>query len=142
VNQWEHQRHDSVLHENDPRRAPFSQLLVELHERYRRPLFVAETSSSGDDRSRWLSGIYSECLRAMRAGVDLHGICLYPILGMDDWHSGEYRAMGLWDCDRDGRRAPHQPLMETLRTLQARMAYSPSPIPHRRPAERVFAGIA
>jgi hypothetical protein len=118
VNQWEHQRHDSVLHENDPRRAPFSSLLYELYDRYRRPLFVAETSSCGDDRSRWLTNIHAECLRAMEAGVDLHGVCLYPILGMTDWHTGDYRPMGLWDRDESGGRAIHAPLREALRELQ------------------------
>jgi hypothetical protein len=141
VNQWEHQRHDSVLHENDPRRAPFSQLLIELHERYRRPIFISETASSGDNRARWLHDIHAEAIRAMQAGVDLHGICLYPILGMTDWHTGEYRAMGLWDGCDEGRREPHAPLMDALKSLQTGMNVASALTPRRR-SERKLARIA
>jgi len=122
VNQWEHQRHDSVLSESDPRRVPFSTLLIDLHERYRRPLFVSETASIGDDRADWLVRIVSECRSAMNAGVDLHGVCIYPVLGMTDWHTGEYRQMGLWDIDprtdSGHPRRIHEPLSAVIQEMQ------------------------
>ena len=37
---------------------------------------------------------------ALRRGVRLHGICLYPILGMPEWHEPEVIVrMGLWDLE-------------------------------------------
>src|SRR5262249_1350132 len=37
-----------------PRSRPFRQLLVEAWERYRRPLFIAETGAEGSARPAWL----------------------------------------------------------------------------------------
>jgi hypothetical protein len=142
VNQWEHQRHDSVLPENDPRRTPFSTLLCDLDNRYHRPIFVAETSSSGDDRERWLRNIAAECWKAMDAGVDLHGICIYPILGMTDWHTGEYRQMGLWDqTGSQESRDVYPPLLATLHELNRKM--QPVKTTYRRQASNMTsAGVA
>jgi beta-glucosidase/6-phospho-beta-glucosidase/beta-galactosidase len=121
VNQWEHQRHDSVLAEDDPRRVPFTDLLCGLYDRYEHPLLVAETSSCGDDRARWMDNITRQCLAAMQRGADLHGICAYPILGMIDWHTGDFRPMGLWDHTQDGTRVVHSPTLSVLRLWQQRI---------------------
>ncbi|MCC6730203.1 MAG: glycoside hydrolase [Chthonomonadales bacterium] len=118
VNQWEHGRPERVLGDDDPRRAPLSALLRHLDARYEAPLFVSETASIGADRPRWLRGIGLECLEAIEHGVDLHGLCLYPVLGMHDWESGEYRAMGLWDVQPDMRRILHRPTAAALGDLQ------------------------
>ncbi len=142
VNQWEHQRHDSVLAENDPRRTAFSTLLCDLHDRYHRPMFIAETSSTGDDRPRWLADTTAECRKAMDMGVDLHGVCIYPILGMTDWHTGEYRRMGLWDnAYMSGRRDVYAPLLAVLRSLERQMNPAAA-IPAYRRAEQPSASVA
>src|SRR5262249_26547631 len=86
-NQWEHTRPHCVLAPDDPRHLPFSELLRQLSARYGRPILVSETSSHGEFRASWLRDIGAECLRAVRRGVDLHGLCLYPILDMFDSHA-------------------------------------------------------
>jgi beta-glucosidase/6-phospho-beta-glucosidase/beta-galactosidase len=127
-NQWEHLRPDNVLAEEDPRRMPFRTLLYELHARYRRPIVVAETSSHGEFRASWLRDTGIECLAAMEMGVDLHGLCIYPIVDMFDWHNATDPmplSMGLWDLHRDRHgllaRIPHRPMVRELDRLQRRL---------------------
>jgi hypothetical protein len=132
VNQWEHGRPENVLSDSDPRRAPFSDLLIELHHRYRRPMIVAETSSTGEDRPAWLRKIALQCERAMEHGVELHALCVYPVIGMADWDSLEFRPMGLWDTapGDPSARIAHGPTMALAEELQRR--YAPGSVAARR----------
>ncbi len=128
INQWEHQRPNSVLAPDDPRRVPFAELLKRLYARYRRPIIVSETSSQGELRAGWLREIGEECLHALDSGVDLHGLCIYPVMDMFEWHehSGEPLRMGLWElcrADHDHaclERIAHEPAVCEIRRLQAR----------------------
>ena len=128
INQWEHTRPENVLAPDDPRRMPFSELLGLLYERYRKPIVISETSSHGEYRASWLRDIGQECLRAIRKGVDLHGLCLYPVIDMFDWHAlcdPLPLGMGLWDLCQEGvcwSRMPHEPSFAELRRLQNRVA--------------------
>lgn len=139
VNQWEHQRPDNVLSDDDPRRVPFGDLLIDFHHRYRRPVMVAETSSCGEDRPRWLRSIARECDRAMENGVQIHGLCVYPVVGMADWESGEFRAMGLWDApaDEPTRRLAHTPTMRVISELQQRYAPVVQAVRRRAPDQQL-----
>jgi hypothetical protein len=52
-------------------------------------------------------------------GVPLRGVCLYPILGMPEWHEPDvWTPMGLWDpvCHRDspGERLLCAPMHDAL----------------------------
>jgi hypothetical protein len=55
-------------------------------------------------------------------GVPLAGICLYPILGMPEWHDrGRWTRMGLWDLEREQdvlQRKACEPVLEALRIVQ------------------------
>jgi hypothetical protein len=139
VNQWEHQRPGNVLADNDPRRTPFGDLIIDIHHRYRRPMIVAETSSTGDDRPRWLRSIAHECERAMEHGVSLHGLCIYPVLGMADWENGAFRPMGLWDSAAydSSLRIPHGPTMKVVAELQIRYAETAASTIRRTPSEHL-----
>src|SRR4051794_39303433 len=77
-NQWVHR--GRALSPDDSRRKKLGALLAALHARYRRPLFVAETSIEGEGRATWLRGVAEEVRAAMAAGVPIEGICLYPVL--------------------------------------------------------------
>jgi beta-glucosidase/6-phospho-beta-glucosidase/beta-galactosidase len=125
-NQWEHQRPHNIVGPDDPRHIPLAQLLQTLYARYGRPLLIGETSSHGELRPSWLRMIGEECLRALACGVDLHGLCIYPILDMFDWHSaGEPLGMGLWElcpARHDAQcltRVAHEPTLHELRRLQS-----------------------
>ena len=77
---------------------PLNQLLAGVYERYRRPLFLAETSHFGVGRGPWIAEIAGEVALALAAGVPLEGVCLYPILDRPDWDDlGHWHNSGLWD---------------------------------------------
>ena len=89
---------------DDPRWMPLHKLLAEVHERYQRPMLIAETSHYGIGRAPWLH----EIARGMPAGAratasPLHGVCLYPILDRFDWEDcTHWHNSGLWDMTRNG----------------------------------------
>ena len=107
----------------DPRWVPLRQLLRAVHQRYRRPFALTETSHPGIDRPAWLHMVADECAAVLREGLPLQGICLYPIIDRPDWdHLDQWHQSGLWDADlnRPGpARVLHQPSAEALRAAQA-----------------------
>ena len=123
-NQWESGSNLRLWwHLADPRRRPLHQILIELQRRYARPLLLAETSHVGSGRGDWIREMAAEAARAMRHGVDMLGICPYPIIDRPDWeHEHHWHHSGLWDLDRDGpdplSRRLVQPYAEALRQAQ------------------------
>ncbi|HEV2569320.1 hypothetical protein [Sphingomonas sp.] len=111
-----------ALEPGDDRIRSVCDLVEEAWAKYKRPCIIAETSGRGQGRSHWLNDIASECLSAIRRGVDLHGICLFPAVDMTDWHTGEWLRMGLADTEPlpDGTlmRVPSRDYAETLRRWQ------------------------
>jgi hypothetical protein len=66
--------------------------------------------------------------------VALEGVCLYPILGMPDWHDrGTWIRMGAWDLELENGRLARKPYEPVLRTLEAARASLPAR-PSRRAA--------
>lgn len=110
----------------DERWMPLHLLLQEVYERYRRPLFLAETSHVGVGRGEWIREIADEVARARENGVPLEGICLYPIIDRPDWDDCDrYHNSGLWDLCRDGdcqRRVLCEDYARDLRAAQRRLA--------------------
>jgi beta-glucosidase/6-phospho-beta-glucosidase/beta-galactosidase len=124
TNQWELPADptspDPVQHlvPGDPRLTMVSDLLCDVHERYGGDLLITETAHVGPLRAPWLRYIAEEARIALRRGVRLHGICLYPILGMPEWHEPEVTVrMGLWDLERDEEGLQRVPDEDTLRAL-------------------------
>lgn len=83
--QWEVRSRQVLAWPHDERRRPLSELLVELHRRYRRPISISETGHVGEHRSAWLEATTQEVQRAREQGVPVHGLCLYPALDRPDW---------------------------------------------------------
>ena len=53
-------------------------------------------------RVPWIREVTLEVLRAVRLGVPLEGICIYPILDRPDWENLEHwHHSGLWNLRRD-----------------------------------------
>jgi hypothetical protein len=73
-------------------------------------------------RPRWMDYVASECETLLDEGVPLRGVCLYPILGMPEWHSPhEWVRMGLWDIMHDQptlSRELCRPMWEAFRQAQ------------------------
>ncbi len=109
---------------DDERIKPLGDLLAFAWERYHRPMIVGETSGLGDGRPSWLEDIIEESLAAVRRGIDLHGVCLFPSVDMPNWHSGEWLHNGTCDLveqDGDLCRVPFEPYVAELRHWQARL---------------------
>jgi beta-glucosidase/6-phospho-beta-glucosidase/beta-galactosidase len=104
-NQWEHPGGEKIawhILPRDPRWVPFHQLFREAYERYRRPIFLAETSHVGSGRAEWLRQMTEELVLAIDAGVPIEGICLYPIIDRFEWNDpSHWHNSGLWDVVRD-----------------------------------------
>ena len=104
------------VHESHPGYRPFREMLREVYERYRRPLFVGETGAEGDERLGWLSHIGDEVRAAHAAGIPVEGICLYPVVNFPGWDNDRHCHNGLWDyADEFGEREIYEPLACELR---------------------------
>ena len=104
-NQWEHPGGRKIhwhVRPRDARWVPFHLLLWEAYQRYKRPIFVGETSHVGVGRSEWLHEMTDELCLAVEAGVPLEGACLYPIIDRFEWEDpSRWHNSGLWDLARD-----------------------------------------
>jgi hypothetical protein len=90
--------------------------------RYGGEVLVSETAHVGPHRGPWLAEVAHEAEALLRQGVKLRGVCLYPILGMPEWHAPDvWTPMGLWDpvCHRTphGARLVCEPMLEALRAV-------------------------
>jgi beta-glucosidase/6-phospho-beta-glucosidase/beta-galactosidase len=98
---------------------PFHEILEEVYARYRRPMFIAETGTEDEERPDWFAYICDQVRAAAQAGVDLHGICLYPILNHPGWEDDRHCYNGLWDYPlADGSREIYEPLAGEIRRQQ------------------------
>ena len=116
-NQWWNFGKTIWRHEPDYR--PFREILAEVYKRYLRPMFISETGTEDSDRPEWLAYVANEVQEARRQGVQLHGICLYPILNHPGWDDDRHCFNGLWDYALpDGSRPIYQPLAAQLERLE------------------------
>jgi polysaccharide biosynthesis protein PelF len=123
-NQWIHQdphlpksrrRKDVLLPPSHPLHRPVRDMLHEVYDRYRRPVFIAETGIEGEARPSWLRYIGQEARAASAAGVELEGLCLYPIIDYPGWGDDRHCHTGLWGyADDEGHRPVYEPLGEEL----------------------------
>ncbi|HET8782042.1 MAG TPA: hypothetical protein VFM63_06470, partial [Pyrinomonadaceae bacterium] len=123
-NQWIHQdphlppsrrRKDVLLPPSHPLHRPVREMVTEVYERYRRPVFIAETGIEGDARPTWLRYVGQEARAAAAAGVEMEGLCLYPIIDYPGWGDNRHCHTGLWAyADDEGRREIYEPLADEL----------------------------
>jgi beta-glucosidase/6-phospho-beta-glucosidase/beta-galactosidase len=102
-NQWEvpggHKIHWHIK-PRDHRWVPFSQLIRSAYDRYQRPIIIGETSHVGSGRAEWIRELTDEVIIAVKAGLPLEGICLYPIMDRFEWNNpAHWHNSGLWDYD-------------------------------------------
>jgi beta-glucosidase/6-phospho-beta-glucosidase/beta-galactosidase len=109
-----------ILGPRDPRRKPLSELLQFASERYRRPLIIGETSGYQENRAEWLRMTMEECFKALNAGVQLHGVCLYPFVDVPDWWTQQWAKIGIYDvADKEKfERVPCDAYIAELRRWQ------------------------
>ncbi len=121
-NQWEIGREEQPLPLDDPRRMPLAKLLRGIWHRYGGELLLTETAHADEMRPIWMNVVAHECEKLLDEGIPLRGVCLYPILGMPEWHDPTiWTRMGLWDLLPEGdalKRDIYAPMLDALRAAQ------------------------
>jgi len=118
-NQWELDRADVPIAADDPRRLSLADLCRMVARRYDVPLMISETAAAGDERGPWIDCLIETTESLLRGGIDFTGICLYPILGMPEWHDQKrWTQMGLWDVDPTSASLERRPHLAGLRALR------------------------
>lgn len=124
-NQWVYG--GAALNRHDPQYRPLSTVLLEYHDRYRRPIVLTETGAEGIDRVSWLRYVAEEIRAAQALGVQIDAACLYPITDYPAWSGERHCISGLFSSvDARGKRAIHAPLLWELQTQQALMRVPPN----------------
>jgi beta-glucosidase/6-phospho-beta-glucosidase/beta-galactosidase len=113
------------LKQGDDRIRPVCDLLMEAWSKYKRPSIIAETSGLEGGRPQWFDDLMRESLAAVRQGMDLQGMCLFPGVDMTDWHNGRWLHMGIADMEPlpSGAlmRKPFPPYLQMLERWQRRL---------------------
>jgi len=126
TNQWEIGSPEIPLGEDDERSASLSELVATVYKRYGGDILISETSHAEERRAPYVRYVAEQCVKLLEMGVPLQGVCLYPILGMPEWHSPEeWTRMGLWDLHPNGdvlERVLHEPMCRELVKAQAKIA--------------------
>jgi beta-glucosidase/6-phospho-beta-glucosidase/beta-galactosidase len=121
-NQWEHNGMQLAWPDPDKKRISLSDLLKEAYTRYNRPMFIAETGHFGNLRAQWLEEVTNESILAIKQGVDLRGICIYPLVDRPDWDDlNYYSECGLWDLGKNKERILNEPYFEKLKALRKKV---------------------
>lgn len=116
-NQW--WNHGDTIWRHEPEYRPFREILSEVWQRYERPVFISETGCEDLERPNWLAYIAAEIRATIRAGAQIEGLCLYPILNHPGWDDDRHCFNGLWDYPRPGgSREIYQPLADELARQQ------------------------
>ena len=107
---------------------PLRDILAENWQRYRRPIFIAETGAEAEHRVSWLRYVCDEAAAARDSGVPVGGICLYPITDYPGWANDRHCPTGLLGyADEHGRRPVYKPLAEELLVQTARFEATATP---------------
>jgi len=124
TNQWQLGQEGVPLAADDPRRVSLAELVRSVWHRYGGEILITETSALGEARGPWIHELSLMAGQLLAEGVPLGGICLYPILGMPEWHArDQWARMGLWDLEREQdvlERIAYGPMMTALRAVQGR----------------------
>ena len=122
TNQWVLGRDEQPLPEDHPKRVPLRELVRRVYQRYGGDLLITETAHVDDMRAKWMKYVEDEVEALLKEGVPLAGVCLYPILGMPEWHDQKrWTQMGLWElaeCESGLERRVCEPMLEALRKAQ------------------------
>jgi beta-glucosidase/6-phospho-beta-glucosidase/beta-galactosidase len=99
---------------------PLADMLVEVGQRYGKPLFLSETGAEGSGRPAWLHYVCDEVREARGRGADVRGICIYPVTAYPGWDNSRHCEVGLFSpVGSDGKRHLYRPLAEELQRQKA-----------------------
>jgi beta-glucosidase/6-phospho-beta-glucosidase/beta-galactosidase len=101
-NQWH--REGPTIPFGDAAYRPLRWMLAEVAARYRRPMLLTETGVEGNNGAGWLHYVCGEVSAARRAGVQVEGICIYPIMDYPAWDNMRHCRCGLIRAEDDWHR--------------------------------------
>ncbi len=94
---------------------PLGDMLVEMAERYGKPLFLSETGAEGSGQPAWLHYVCDEVRDALRRGTRVEGICIYPVTAYPGWDNSRHCDVGLFSTiGSDGTRDAYEPMVQEL----------------------------
>jgi beta-glucosidase/6-phospho-beta-glucosidase/beta-galactosidase len=112
----------------DAMHRPLHDLLDGVASRYSQPRYIAETGTEGVFRPHWLRYLADEVRIAIANGVDIGGICLYPIISHLGWDDDRHCSNGLFDGHAaNGPRHSYAPLASEIRHQAAEFAAQQKP---------------
>ncbi|HSP31912.1 MAG TPA: beta-glucosidase, partial [Halomonas sp.] len=105
---------------------PFHELLTATHQRYGRPILLAETGAEGQRRVPWLRYVCDQVAIALHNDVPIEGICFYPITDYPGWSNSRHCKTGLLGyANEQGQRPVFAPLAEAIALQQGRFGQRP-----------------
>ena len=114
-NQWDHLDQTLAWPLRGSELTPLSELLLTAYSRYSKPVILSETGHFGSGRCSWIEEVTAECKKAISLGVDLQGICIYPVIDRPDWDNlSHYHDCGIWDLDNYKNRIPNEPYVASV----------------------------
>ena len=94
---------------------PLADMLIEVAERYGKPILISETGAEGSARASWLHYVCSEVRDTMQRGAAIEGICWYPITAYPGWDNSRHAEAGLLSTvTADGSRHVDPGLLKEL----------------------------
>ena len=143
--QWEHGQPEGSLPwpETDTRRTSIATLLDMAYQRYKKPIFLSETGHFGEGRALWIEEITDECIAAVNNGVELLGMCIYPVIDRPDWDNLHvYHDCGIWDMDEHKNRIPHADSIDAILDGQKRINKSLTAQGHKNIFQKAAASVS
>jgi hypothetical protein len=105
---------------------PLADMLLEMADRYQKPIFLAETGGEGTGKPSWLHYVCNEVRGAMDRGADIRGICWYPITSYPGWDNSRHAETGLLSTVvSDGTRHVDERLLAEFEAQRAQFASPP-----------------
>ncbi|HEX8840935.1 MAG TPA: hypothetical protein VF757_01420 [Sphingomicrobium sp.] len=104
---------------------PLADMLLEVAERYKKPIFLSETGAEGTGKPSWLHYVCNEVRDAMSRGADIRGICWYPVTAYPGWDNSRHAETGLFSTVvADGSRHVDERLLEEFQVQRSLFAGS------------------
>jgi beta-glucosidase/6-phospho-beta-glucosidase/beta-galactosidase len=109
----------------EPGYRPLRELLGEAQRRYRLPIVLTETGAEEPDGVAWSDHISQEVAAALSAGVDLRGVCIYPVADYAGWDNDRHCPCGPLGVVRGRRilRPAHRAAVARLQAHGRRFPY-------------------
>ena len=111
------------INPGEPGHRPLRYLLNDAAKRLALPIAITETGAEEPFGTDWLEHITEEVAAALAMGVDLRGICIYPIMDYPGWDNGRHcpcGPIGHRNGQRYVRAAQHQAVLK-LDALRCRV---------------------